>query len=224
MKQHAAAAKAVPVQGAQVSTDNACNMLSSDARSGAARAAKASYARFGGDVDDAGERERKRARILQFFAKKAAAAAQAAAPRPAAAATPLPEAFSTAQLAQCAAQGSALALQQSTAALKQSAENRMMLAFLVNESLYMRSMCANLSAQHAVQAHAFAVLLATNKRYESANAARVPMNVATVANIAPVRDAVQTGADAACCIPVCQGQYPDHSPSDSETSDSELGD
>jgi hypothetical protein len=192
-------------------------MLSSDARSGAARAAKASYARCGGDVDDAAARERKRARILQFFAKKAAAAAQAAAPRPAAAAAPLPEAFSTAQLAQCAAQGSALALQQSTAALKQSAENRMMLAFLVNESLYMRSMCTNLAVQHAVQAHAFAVLLATNKRYESAVAARVPMNAANMANSTLVRDAVQTEAAATRGIPF--GQYPDHSPSDSETSD-----
>ena len=67
-------------------------------------------------------------------------------------------------------------------------------------------MCANLSAQHAVQAHAFAVLLATNKRYESAAAARVPMNVATVANIAPVRDAVQTGAAATRGIPAGQGQ------------------
>ena len=195
-------------------------MLSSDARRVAAHAAKASYARCG-DVDDAAARERKRARILQFFAKKAAAAAQAAAARPAAAAAPLSDAASIAQVALCAAQCSALALQKSTAALNQSAENRMMLALLANEALYLRGMCANLSAQHAVQAHAFAVMLATNKRYESANAARVPMNAANMANSTLVRDAVQTGADGACGIPVCQGQYPGHSPSDSETSDSD---
>ena len=82
---------------------------------------------------------------------------------------------------------------------------------------------ANLTMQHAVQAHAFAVLLATNKRYESAVAARVPMNAANMATITLVRDAVQTGAYAACGIPAGQGQYPDSS-SDSETSDSELGD
>ena len=181
-------------------------MLSPDARHGAAHAAKASYARCGGDVDDAAARERKRARILQFFAKKAAAAAQAAAPRPAAAATPLPEAVSTAQVAQCAAQCSALALQQSTAAMSQSAANRTMLAFLVNEALYMRGMCANLSAQHAVQAHAFAVLLATNKRYESAVAARVPMNAANMGKSTLMRNAVQTGAAATRGIPAGQGQ------------------
>ena len=192
-------------------------MLSSDARRGAAHAAKASYARCGGDIDDAAARERKCARMLHFFAEKSASAPQAAAPRPAAAAAPLPEAASTAQLAQFAAQGSALALQLSTAAMSESAANRTMLAFLVNEALYLRSMCANLTTQHAVQAHAFAVLLATNKHYESANAARVPMNAANMATIALVRDAVQTGPDAACGIP---GQYPD-SPSDSETSDSD---
>jgi hypothetical protein len=63
--------------------------------------------------------------------------------------------------------------------------------------------------------HAFAVLLATNKRYESANAARAPMNMA---NSTLARDAVQTGAAATRGT---FGQYPDHSPSDSETSDSE---
>jgi hypothetical protein len=199
----------VPEQGAHISTDNSCNILSSDARRGAARASKASYARCGGDVGDAAARERKRARILRFFAEKSASAPQAAAPRPAAAATPLPEAVSTAQVAQCAAQGSALALHLSTSALNQSAENRTMLMLLANEALYLRSICANLSRQNAFLAHAFAARLATNKRYESANAARVPM----------VRDAIQTGADATRGIPV--GQYPDHSPSDSETGDSE---
>jgi hypothetical protein len=128
-------------------------MVSSDARRGAARAAKASYARCGGDVDDAAARERKCARILKFFAEKSASAPQAAAPRPAAAAAPMPEAVSAAQVAQCAAQGSALALQLSTAALNQSAENRMMLALLANEALYLRSMCANLSTQNAFLAH-----------------------------------------------------------------------
>lgn len=45
------------------------------------------------------------------------------------------------------------------------------------------------------------------------------MNVANMANIALVRDAVRTGADATRGIP---GQYPaDHGLSDSETSDSE---
>ena len=218
MKQHAAAAKAVPEQGAHISTDNACNILSPDTRRGAARAAKASYARCG-DVDDAAARERKRARILQFFAKKAAAAAQVAAPRPAAAAAPLSDAASIAQVALCATQGSALALQQSTAALNQSAENRMMLALLANEALYLRGMCANLSAQNAFLAHAFAVQLATTKRYESANAARVPMNAANMGKSTLMRDAVQTGAAATRGIPA--GQYPDHSPSDSDLSDSE---
>ena len=190
-----------------------------DAGRGAARAAKASYARCGGDVDEAAARERKCARILQFFVEESASAPQAAAPRPAAAAAPLPEAVSTAQVAQCAAQGSALALHLSTAALNQSAETRTMLMLLTNEALYLRGMCANLSTQNAVLAHAFAVQLATNKRYESANAARVPMNVTNMANIALVRDAIQAGAYATRGIPF--GQYPDHSPSDSETSDSE---
>ena len=58
--------------------------------------------------------------------------------------------------------------------LNQSAETRTMLMLLTNEALYLRGMCANLSTQNAVLAHAFAVQLATNKRYESANAARVP--------------------------------------------------
>ena len=90
--------------------------------------------------------------------------------------------------------------------MSQSAANRTMLAFLVNEALYMRSMCANLSAQHAVQAHAFAVLLATNKRYESAIAARVPMNAANMGKSTLMRDAVQTGAAATRGIPAGQGQ------------------
>ena len=181
-------------------------MVSSDARRGAAQAAKASYARCGGDADDAAERKRKRARMLQFLAEKSASAPQAAAARPAAAAAPLPDAASAAQLAQCAAQCSALALQQSTAALNQSAENRTMLALVVNESMYLRSMCANLTMQHAVQAHAFAVLLATNKRYESAVAARVPMNAANMGKSTLMRNAVQTGAAATRGIPAGQGQ------------------
>jgi hypothetical protein len=210
----------VPEQGAHISTDNSCNILSSDARRGAARASKASYARSGGDVDDAAAREsHKRARILRFFAEKSASAPQKAAPRPAAAAAPLPEAASMAQVAQCAAQGSVLALHLSTSALNQSAENRTMLMLLANEALYLRSICANLSTQNAFLAHAFAARLATNKRCESANAARVPTNAANMTNIALVRDAILTGADATRGIPV--GQYPDHSPSDSETSDSE---
>jgi hypothetical protein len=64
----------------------------------------------------------------------------------------------TAQVAQSAAHGSALALRLSMAALN----HRVMLAHFSNEAILLRGVCAELARQNACLARAFAVQLANN--------------------------------------------------------------
>jgi hypothetical protein len=71
-------------------------------------------------------------------------------------------AAATAQVAQSAAHGSALALRLSMAALNQSAANHVMLAHFSNEAILLRGVCAELARQNACLARAFAVQLANN--------------------------------------------------------------
>lgn len=151
-------------------------------------------------------------------------AAEAPAPEPQAATLPAAgaaEAAWAAQLAQShvAHQGTALALHLCTTALNQSSENHMMLVHLSNELMFLRGMFAQLARQNAAVQHIVAVQLA-RKRKHRARAAQAAANAANMANNALSRDA-PGDYDDGVTRGIPYGQYPDHSSSDSELSDSD---
>lgn len=171
-------------------------------------------------VEPEAARERKRPRGPQNVAEAPAPApAPYATALPAAAAAAAQEAAWSAHVAHAMQQGTALALHLCTTALNQSSENHMMLAHLANEMMFLRGMCVELANQNASLAHTIAVQLA-RKREHRARAAQTAANATNMANNILLRDLLGGLNDGVTRgFPV--GQYPDHSSSDSEFSDSE---